>query len=265
MTQDSQNPRPTTSHVRTRQPLKDPHVLYCDGACSGNPGPGGWGSIILTHKGIVQELGGFDAQTTNNRMELTAAIEGLQALVQRDPKGIQDHSIDLFTDSVYVIRGMTEWIRGWKYRGWTNSQGEAVANRDLWEDLLQTVQGHNLHVNWLYVPGHKGIPGNERADAIAVAFSKKSDPELFQGSVTHYEYDLKSYVSTGLPVRNNKTSAGSKSSESAFYMSYVDQKLERHTSWKDCEARVKGRPGAKFKKIQSPAEEQEFLKKWGLL
>jgi ribonuclease HI len=259
MTKDPQTP------PKSQRPTGQNPILYCDGACSGNPGPGGWGSIVLTHEGAVQELGGFDAQTTNNRMELTAAIEGLNALVRLDGKTMERRPIDLFTDSVYVIRGMTEWINGWRYRGWTNSQGEAVANKDLWEELSETVKRHNLHVKWLYVPGHKGIPGNERADAIAVAFSKRSSPSLFQGPFAQYDYDLTGYVSMGLPERTSKGPTKNGSSAGAYYISYVDRQLEKHTSWKDCEARVKGRPGAKFKKIQSPAEEAEFLKKWGIL
>lgn len=239
-------------------------LLYCDGACSGNPGPGGWGSILLTDQGIVQELGGFEPQTTNNRMELTAALKGLTAIAQHLNQEKRSHRlpVDLLTDSVYVIRGMTEWIHGWSRRGWLTSQGEPVANRDLWEDLLDAVRQHHLLVQWLYVPGHKGIPGNERADAIAVDFSKKVSPNLFYGPLAHYPIDLQSFSSNGLPNRSSKSNTSPRAT--AYYISYVNQKLEKHTDWKDCEARVKGRAGAKFKKISSPAEEEEFLKKWGV-
>ena len=240
------------------------HILYCDGACSGNPGPGGWGTILLTQEGTVQELGGFDSETTNNRMELTAALVGLKTIAQAEghPRALKN--ITLFADSLYVIRGMTEWIRGWKFRGWVNSQGEPVANRDLWEELSTTIETNKLHVRWSYVPGHAGIPGNERADAIAVAFAKRAPFDLFQGPVTLYPHDLESYKGGELPQRSAAKSANKASSAGAYYISYVNSQLEKHTTWKDCEARVKGRAGAKFKKVNSRAEEEEFLKKWGL-
>jgi ribonuclease HI len=133
--------------------------IFSDGACSGNPGPGGWGTI-LRWDGHKKELSGFAPETTNNRMELTAAIEGLAAL--KHPCRVR-----LTTDSEYVKKGITEWIDGWVRRGWKNSQKKDVANRDLWERLLEQSRRHQ--VEWCWVRGHAGHPENERCDELARA------------------------------------------------------------------------------------------------
>ncbi len=133
--------------------------IFSDGACSGNPGPGGWGTI-LRFGGHEKELSGYDPETTNNRMELIGAIAGLEALTR--PCRVQ-----LTTDSEYVKKGMTEWIDGWVKRGWKNSQKKPVANRDLWERLLELTQKHQ--VEWHWVRGHDGHEENERCDALARA------------------------------------------------------------------------------------------------
>ncbi len=131
--------------------------IYTDGACRGNPGPGGWGALLRC-AGIEKELKGAEALTTNNRMELMAAIEGLKALKQAC-------SVKLFTDSVYVQKGITEWILGWKKKGWKNSKKEPVKNADLWMILDELSAKHQIQ--WLWVKGHSGHPENERADALA--------------------------------------------------------------------------------------------------
>ncbi len=133
--------------------------IFSDGACSGNPGPGGWGTL-LRWDGHLRELSGFAPETTNNRMELTAAIEGLAAL--KRPCRVR-----LTTDSEYVKKGITEWIDGWVRRGWKNSQKKDVANRDLWERLLEESRRHQ--VEWCWVRGHAGHPENERCDELARA------------------------------------------------------------------------------------------------
>ena len=133
--------------------------IFSDGACSGNPGPGGWGTILRWDDN-VRELSGFAPETTNNRMELTAAIEGLAAL--KRPCHVR-----LTTDSEYVKKGITEWIDGWVRRGWKNSQKKGVANRDLWERLLGLTRKHR--VEWCWVRGHTGHAENERCDELARA------------------------------------------------------------------------------------------------
>ncbi len=135
-----------------------PHVvIYTDGACRGNPGPGGWGAL-MTAAGKTKELYGYKAHTTNNEMELTGAIEALNAL--KIPS-----KVSLHTDSSYVVKGMTEWIKGWKRKGWITSTKQPVKNKALWQALEEATSRHT--VKWIWVRGHAGDPGNERADALA--------------------------------------------------------------------------------------------------
>ncbi|KAA0179037.1 ribonuclease HI [Cupriavidus sp. H18C1] len=132
-------------------------TIYSDGACKGNPGPGGWGAVLVAN-GHVKELFGGEANTTNNRMELTAVIEALRAL--KRPCKVQ-----VWTDSQYVQKGISEWIRGWKARGWKTAEKKPVKNADLWQALDAAAAEHD--VTWHWVRGHNGHPGNERADALA--------------------------------------------------------------------------------------------------
>lgn len=132
-------------------------ALFTDGACRGNPGPGGWG-VLLRYGDHERELYGGEAATTNNRMELRAAIEGLKAL--REPC-----EVTLTTDSTYVMKGLTEWLPGWKARGWRTAARKPVKNAELWQALDAEAQRH--HVHWEWVKGHSGHEGNERADALA--------------------------------------------------------------------------------------------------
>jgi ribonuclease HI len=132
-------------------------VIYADGACKGNPGPGGWGAWI-SMGGHSKELCGGEPVTTNNRMELMAVIRALQALKRAC-------DVKVYTDSVYVQKGMTEWIGAWKKRGWRTADKKPVKNDDLWQELDEIAQQHT--VEWLWVKGHAGDAGNERADALA--------------------------------------------------------------------------------------------------
>jgi len=132
-------------------------VIYADGACKGNPGPGGWG-VLLRTGGREKELCGGEAQTTNNRMELTAVIEGLRSLKKRS-------SVRVYTDSQYVQKGISEWIHRWKRRGWLTADRKPVKNADLWRRLDEVARGHE--VEWHWVKGHAGHPENERADELA--------------------------------------------------------------------------------------------------
>ena len=132
-------------------------IIYTDGACRGNPGPGGWG-LILIWGGLEKEMCGGELSTTNNRMELMAAIQALEAL-KRPCK------VELHTDSQYVRNGVTQWIHGWKARGWKTAAKEPVKNVDLWQALDAAQARHNIQ--WRWVKGHAGHDGNERADALA--------------------------------------------------------------------------------------------------
>jgi ribonuclease HI len=146
----------------------------CDGACSGNPGPGGWGCLLRFDNGAVQEFGAAAADTTNNRMELTAALTLLQKLrtLPRHPQ------LTIRTDSKYLIDGYSRWIQGWKRKGWRTAAGAPVLNRDLWE-ALDAARLPDLP--FTYVKGHSGDPDNDRCDAIAVAFSRGGTPQLAHG------------------------------------------------------------------------------------
>lgn len=235
--------------------------IYSDGACSGNPGPGGWGSIIIfDNLKKVQELSGYSPQTTNNRMELTASIEALKFIVS---SGIAAKDITLYTDSVYVIRGITQWIFGWKKRGWKNNDNEEISNQDLWQDLDNVVKKIKTKILWKYVKGHAGVPGNERCDELAVAESKRAPLTKYKGPAAGYLFDVnKPPKDMPLPESNWNKSLDSK--KTVAYLSYVGGILKRHETWSACEAEVKGRPGAKFKKFSNPEEEAEIKKRWGL-
>jgi ribonuclease HI len=236
-------------------------LIFSDGACSGNPGPGGWGAVIATPDGHVKELGGGIDATTNNQMELSGAIFALKEI-----KNIEG-PVMFYTDSTYVIRGINQWIWGWRKNGWKNSEGGEVLNREFWEELSKHVSerskkfGPDSKINWLYSRGHIGTPGNERCDEIAVAFSQKKRVNLYDGPLLKYQIPIHDLPEdTTLPEmkpRQEKAKAFS-------YLSYLGGQVYRHTDWASCERRVKGQSGAKFKKAMSAAEELQILKEWGL-
>ncbi len=234
-------------------------MLFADGACSGNPGPGGWACIAVLPEGRVKELGGRDAATTNNRMELGSVIAGLRA-VSAAPDAVVVHS-----DSTYVLGGITSWIKGWKRRGWRTAAGEPVKNEDLWRELDALVAARGRGVEWRWVKGHSGHDANERCDEIAVAFSRGRAVELYEGPLISYPYgSLSPSEAKPLPAARPAHGAAAGASAPASYLSWLDGKLERHATWKECESRVKGRPGARFKKVKSAGEESETLRAWGL-
>jgi ribonuclease HI len=144
-------------------------IMYADGACKGNPGPGGWG-VLVRAGGRETEMCGGEEQTTNNRMELSAVIEGLLSLKERS-------KVRIYTDSQYVQKGISEWIHNWKRRGWLTADKKPVKNVDLWQKLDKVAREHD--VEWHWVKGHAGHPGNERADALA---NRGIPAGLWQGS-----------------------------------------------------------------------------------
>ncbi len=143
--------------MTTKTINKEPVEIHTDGACKGNPGPGGWGAW-LAFNGREKELCGGEALTTNNRMEMTAVIRALEQLKR-------PCMVRIYTDSVYVQKGMTEWISGWKARGWRTADKKPVKNDDLWKQLDSLTSQHDI--KWVWVKGHAGHAGNERADALA--------------------------------------------------------------------------------------------------
>lgn len=235
-------------------------LLFTDGACSGNPGPGGWAFVSLSADKNVKESCGADPSTTNNRMEMSAILNGLRHLAS-----LRQNEILIFTDSVYVIKGIQQWIHSWKKNGWLTKEGKPVSNREIWvelDEVVRDLKAKKINLVWQFVRGHSGTPGNERCDELSRQCSQQLDPTCFEGPLEMYDINLYELPSAEeLP----STKPGQKNSPTATsYLSYIDQKLEEHKTWKECESRVKGRPGAKFKKVSSVQERQETLKKWGL-
>ena len=240
--------------------LEQPIVVFTDGAAKGNPGPGGWGAVIVSPEGEVTELGGrADGATTNNRMELTGAIQALAAL--RAVRG----TLAIYTDSTYLIEGIRGWIFGWRKRGWKTAAGGDVLNRDLWEQLddLVSARGKGA-IAWHYVRGHAGTPGNERVDEIADGLAQGKPITLYRGPLIRYPYAVLDLPEdTNLPRRT--TPAGRRDTPSKAphaYLSVVDGQLARHATWAECERRVKGRAGARYKKAMTPADEAAILREW---
>jgi ribonuclease HI len=230
-------------------------LIFTDGACSGNPGKGGWAAIIATPDGQVKEIGGKAAETTNNRMEISAALFALLEI------GSKKENISLYTDSTYLIRGITQWIWGWKKREWKNAEGEDVQNQDLWERLHKVVLAYPGKIEWLYSRGHIGIPGNERCDEIAVKFTEGKWVDLYEGPLLKYSvaiYDLPE--DTTLPEMKPKQ----EKKVAYSYLSYLNGEVWRHRDWPSCERRVKGQSGAKFKKAMAAEEEARILAEWNL-
>lgn len=234
-------------------------LVFCDGAAKGNPGPGGWGVVIVTPDGHVRERGGGALMVTNNQMELLGAINGLSALW--DVPG----PVAVFTDSTYVLHGITAWVFGWMRKGWKTAEGKDVANADLWQQLHSLVarRKSDAPIEWHYVRGHVGVPGNERVDTIASTFALRRSPALYDGPLLKYDipiFDLPD--DTSIPPMNFDHQRTEKK-QALCYLSLVDGILERHATWAQCEARVKGRP-AKFKKAMSEDEVASIRKSWGV-
>ena len=234
-------------------------LLFTDGAAKGNPGPGGWGAIVVTPDCMVTELGGGSPHTTNNKMELSGAIAAFEHIADRpDP-------VAIYTDSTYLIQGITQWVWGWRKKGWRTAAGGEVLNRDLWERLsaLTSARGPK-NVDWRWVRGHVGTAGNERCDVIAVAFALQQPPALYRGPLSGYAVDVLAVPDdTALPKRDAAGRSGVKAAAYS-YLSVVDGIPMRHASWAECERRVKGRSGARYKKTTSAADEAAILREWGV-
>ncbi len=225
-------------------------TAYTDGSAIGNPGPGGWGFVVLCGN-TVYEGGGSDLHTTNNRMEMTAS---LMALKSCKPKT----TLTLKTDSQYVINGITKWVFGWEKNGWQTKEKKDVLNKDIWQELLTEVRKHT--VTWEHVRGHEGVALNERVDMIANGYARKESVQLFKGTKSAYETFLK-----GMPKARvvSKSKSKSKKTGPAYsYVSVIDRNVMTHKSWAECEARVKGK-SAKYKKVFSKGEETMLRAEWG--
>ena len=164
---------------------KDEIIIYTDGSSLGNPGKGGWGSVVAYGEKVI-ELGGREKESTNNRMEMTAAIEALRLVQDRKIKG---KVINIHTDSAYLLNGITIWIFSWMKKNWKTASGDSVLNQDLWEELFKLTfeLKHKYKVEWIKVKGHNGVKLNERCDLIATSFSAGNHILLFTGNLKDYE------------------------------------------------------------------------------
>ncbi len=236
------------------------HLLFTDGSSLGNPGPGGWGAVLVLSGARVMEMGGNATHTTNNRMELLALIEGL--------KRMEDESGDLtiFTDSKYVHKGSTEWASGWEHRGWKTMAKTDVENRDLWEQAITLLGDRKKfgHIAWTHVPGHSGIAGNERCDAIATGFAKEEEVELFEGDLGDYAIDILNIAIDEVVAQKRHDDRAHSRAKAYSYLSLVNGIAMRHLTWAECEKRVKGKPGVRYKKAISQEDEESILKSWGV-
>jgi ribonuclease HI len=237
-----------------------PIIVFTDGAAKGNPGPGGWGAIVVTDQDVT-ELGGGSPHTTNNRMELGGAIAALLHVAN------QPGPVAIYTDSTYLIQGITQWVWGWRKRGWKTSQGGDVLNRELWEQLSSLIGARARgDVNWHWVRGHVGTPGNERADQISVAFATQEPADLYGGPLEGYALPILQLPDdTNLPKRSAGSGTAAKTKTAAYsYLSVIGGVPMRHVTWAECEGRVKGQSGARFKKATSADDESKILRGWGI-
>jgi ribonuclease HI len=193
-------------------------------------------------------------------MELGGAIAALQRVAD------QPGPVAIYTDSTYVIQGITQWVWGWRKRGWKTAQGSEVLNRDLWEQLSSLVGARARgDVTWHWVRGHVGTPGNERADQISVAFAMEQPADLYDGPIDGYALPILQLPDdTTLPKRPSGSASVAKTKAAYSYLSVVDGVAMRHVTWAECERRVKGQSGARFKKATSAADESAILSGWGI-
>ena len=143
--------------------------IYTDGSSLGNPGPGGYGVVVVSNKEVIQELGGYEKNTTNNRMELTAVIEALEYI----NKNLHDVHVSIYADSAYVLGGVTTWVANWEKNGWRTANKKEVLNQDLWRALITLVRESKSKISWQKIKGHAGHEWNERADEIATSYASK--------------------------------------------------------------------------------------------
>ena len=230
---------------------KNKILIFSDGASKGNPGPGGWGAVVVLPTGKVFELGGAEKKTTNNRMEMMAALSAFQKISSEKGEAI------VFTDSNYLINGMTKWIYGWQKNDWQTKDRHDVLNKDLWGALYDATLDRKI--KWNYVGGHIGIAGNERCDEIASDLAQDKKVRLFSGNLKEYGLDILNIKSDVTKEIKKESSSG----KAYCYLSLVEGNLEKHSTWADCERRVKGKAGAKYRKAVSQNHEQEILREWG--
>jgi ribonuclease HI len=229
-------------------------IVYTDGSCLRNPGPGGWGCRIIYPDETVQELGAAEPKTTNNRMEMQAVIAALTHL--GTPKELQ-----VYTDSRYVLDGLTKWLPAWQRRGWITSTGQPVKNRDLWQHLSRLLY---RGIHWQHVKAHRGDPNNERVDAIARGFAKGSPPHLFHGRLGEPNDPVKTPVGPPAPVDTRLPRRHTGRGGAPRYVSIVKGVVAVDGDWPACAARVRGVSRARYKKVRTRQEIAAFCAEHGV-
>lgn len=228
---------------------------YTDGACVGNPGPGGWGVRLYCPDGQVHELGGREPATTNNRMEMQAAIRALQSLPAQLP-------VTIYTDSQYLINGITKWLPSWRRRGWVTVSGTPVKNSDLWQ-ILASLQHRG--VRWQHVRGHSGNPNNERVDTIARECATGRCPTLFSGQAGAPDDPVPLLPARPAPsVTAPPELLQTPLDGAARYISIVRGQVACDRTWAACAARVRGVSGAKYRKVRTHEELAAFCVAYGV-
>lgn len=232
-------------------------TIYTDGASRGNPGPGGWGALLMTDTKVV-ELAGAQNPATNNQMELEAVIKGLDYAVSH----FSGYTVELHADSTYVLKGIESWLDGWVRKGWITMAKKPVENKAQWQKLLRLRDELGRKLNLNKVEGHSGHIYNDRCDELAVKSALGEKIKLFKGSLKDYKIFLEEN-----PPKSEvkKSSSGSKKTGPAYsYVSLVGGKVYADKTWAECEARVKGTKGAKYKKVFSKAEETSLVQDYTL-
>jgi ribonuclease HI len=244
---------------------KNEIIIYTDGSSLGNPGPGGWGAVVSINNEKIIEIGGRENESTNNRMEITAAIEALHLVEKRK---IESKTIIIHTDSSYLLNGITLWIYAWVKNNWKTKLGDSVLNKDLWEILYKVHSNlkNKYEIEWVKVSGHKGVHLNERCDEIATGFSSQSLPILFTGNLKDYErlFGVSLEDHKGEKTKIKKVFKKDSKEKAYSYVSMISGKIFVDKTWDACEKRVKGKSGAKYKKVFSKEEEKELIGLWSL-
>ena len=234
--------------------MNNPITIFSDGAAKGNPGRGGFGAVI-SYVDKVVEIGAHKARTTNNEMELTAVVEALKVVQNA---GVP---VAIYTDSKYVVEGAKGWIFGWVKNGWQTKAETDVANKELWQELLPLLK--KIEIEWHKVPGHVGIIGNERADTIASDFAEHGTFNLYNGLKSGYGFNIED-TSFDAAKATERSDARKRSAQKAFsYISAVDGVVQVHQTWAECEKRVKGKKGVRFKKSLDKGNEGEIVREFG--
>jgi len=255
-------------------------IVFTDGSSRGNPGPGGYAAVAIypnAHGEMhVDEIGGREDLTTNNRMELRAVMEAIKNFMGYY-QDLTEYSFVFYIDSSYVVNGIKTWMHGWKRNNWISSTKEEVKNRDLWEEVYELLNpsAHGtrkkLDIQLNLVKGHAGHAGNERCDVIATTCADNKEPHLYTGPLSQYTVtDILDVLQKSSAVLTAKTSeskggssgSGSSSKKAFSYVSLVDGKIAVHQTWKGCEDRVKGKSKARFKKSFSKDDESKIIEEF---